>query len=179
LAKHFGSIEKLREATEEELSNINEIGTIIAQSVFNFFRTETALINNLIDLHVCQTGQSNGQNTEYHRTDNNSDHNIDSKNQKATLFGTISVSDSSSGSSSAQHLPLRDMTIVVTGTLEHFKRNEIEEAIEKHGGRASSSVSSKTTFVLVGAEPGSKLAKAEKLGIRIVYEPEFLEMLKQ
>jgi DNA ligase (NAD+) len=71
------------------------------------------------------------------------------------------------------------MTIVVTGTLEHFKRNEIEEVIEKHGGHATSSVSSKTSFVLVGAEPGSKLAKAEKLGIRIVYEPEFLKMLGQ
>jgi DNA ligase (NAD+) len=176
LAKHFGSIEKLRSATEEELSNINEVGTIIAQNVFHFFRTETALIDDLIDQHVCRTSQSNDQKAE----DYNTDSNIDSKNKKATLFDSISVSDNSSAAQhSPQHLPFQDMTIVVTGILEHFKRNEIEEVLEKHGGRVSSSVSSKTTFVLVGAEPGSKLAKAEKLGIRIVYEPEFLEMLKQ
>ena len=74
-------------------------------------------------------------------------------------------------------LPLQNMTIVVTGTLEHFKRTEIEEVIERHGGKASSSVSSKTTFVLVGAEPGSKLAKAQKLGVRIVHEAEFLSLI--
>ncbi|MDR0328541.1 MAG: NAD-dependent DNA ligase LigA, partial [Planctomycetaceae bacterium] len=72
-------------------------------------------------------------------------------------------------------LPLQGMTIVVTGTLEHFKRTEIEEVIERYGGKPSSSVSSKTAFVLVGAEPGSKLEKAKKLGVRIVHEPEFLE----
>ena len=69
------------------------------------------------------------------------------------------------------------MTIVVTGTLERFKRTEIEEVIERYGGKASSSVSSKTAFVLVGAEPGSKLAKAKKLGVRIVQEPEFLDII--
>jgi DNA ligase (NAD+) len=75
-------------------------------------------------------------------------------------------------------LPLQDMTIVVTGTLQRFKRTEIEEVIERYGGKSSSSVSSKTTFVLVGAEPGSKLDKAKKLGVRIVDEQEFLDMIK-
>jgi DNA ligase (NAD+) len=74
-------------------------------------------------------------------------------------------------------LPLQGMTIVVTGTLEHFKRTDIEEVIERYGGHASSSVSSKTSFVLVGTEPGSKLDKAKKLGVRIVHEPEFLDMI--
>ena len=74
-------------------------------------------------------------------------------------------------------LPLKDMTIVVTGTLERFKRNEIEGVIEKYGGRVSSSVSSKTSFVLVGSEPGSKLEKARSLGVRVMSEREFLEMI--
>jgi DNA ligase (NAD+) len=69
------------------------------------------------------------------------------------------------------------MTIVITGTLETFKRTEIEEIIESHGGKVSSSVSSKTTFILVGAEPGSKLDKAKKLGVQIVHEPEFLKII--
>ncbi|MDR1269350.1 MAG: NAD-dependent DNA ligase LigA, partial [Planctomycetaceae bacterium] len=135
LAKHFGSLEKLRAATEEELSNINEVGTIIAQNVFNFFRTETALIDDLIDQHVCRTNQSNDQKAEDYSTDSN----IDSKNKKTTLFDSISVSDNLSvAQHSLQHLPFQDMTIVVTGILEHFKRNEIEEVLEKHGGRPSS-----------------------------------------
>ncbi|MCL2006096.1 MAG: NAD-dependent DNA ligase LigA [Planctomycetaceae bacterium] len=73
---------------------------------------------------------------------------------------------------------LSNMTIVVTGTLQHFKRTEIEGIIESHSGKVSSSVSSKTAFVLVGENPGSKLAKAEKLGVRIVSEAEFLAMLE-
>jgi len=71
------------------------------------------------------------------------------------------------------------MSIVVTGTLQRFKRTEIEEVIERHGGKVSSSVSSKTTFVLLGESPGSKLDKAQKLGVRIVSEAEFLEMIGQ
>jgi DNA ligase (NAD+) len=161
LAKQFGTLEKLREATEEELSNINEIGTIIAKSVFNFFQTESAMLDDLIKEIDSRTIRSNNQNME-------------PKDKGNMLFDSKSDSEVDSV---AQNLPLQDMTIVVTGTLEHFKRNEIEEVIEKHGGHATSSVSSKTTFILVGSEPGSKLAKAEKLGIRIVYEPEFLKIL--
>ena len=67
----------------------------------------------------------------------------------------------------------------VTGTLQRFKRTEIEEVIERNGGKASSSVSSKTSFVLVGELPGSKLDKAKKLGVRIVSEAEFLEMIRK
>ncbi|MDR2115961.1 MAG: NAD-dependent DNA ligase LigA [Planctomycetaceae bacterium] len=167
LAKHFGSLEKIRAATEEELNSIDEIGTITAQNVFQFFRTETAMIDDLIHELASRNDQKSNQNTE-------------SKNKGTELFHFKSDSDTLSDNSSENtFLPLRDMMIVVTGSLEHFKRNEIEEIINKYGGRALSSVSSKTTFVLVGKEPGSKLAKAEKLGIRIVYEPEFLKMLEQ
>ncbi len=69
-------------------------------------------------------------------------------------------------------------TIVVTGTLESFGRDEIKEVIRTHGGNVSSSVSSKTDFVLVGENPGSKKADAEKLGIPVMSEEEFKKRIK-
>jgi DNA ligase (NAD+) len=70
------------------------------------------------------------------------------------------------------------MTIVVTGSLEKFKRNEIEEMIVKQGGRAAGSVSKKTSFVVAGADAGSKLDKAKTLGVPVLTEDEFLERVK-
>ena len=70
-------------------------------------------------------------------------------------------------------------TFVLTGTLPTLNRNEATEIIEKFGGKASSSVSKKTDYVLAGEEAGSKLTKAESLGIQIITEEEFLEMIKQ
>jgi len=74
-------------------------------------------------------------------------------------------------------LPLAGQTIVVTGTLEKFSRQEIEELITKLGGRASGSMSKKTSFLVAGAEGGSKLDKARQLGVRIVSEEQFLKMI--
>ncbi len=73
--------------------------------------------------------------------------------------------------------PLTGKTFVVTGTLEGFSRQEAEEAIRKAGGRASSSVSKKTDYVLAGAEAGSKLEKAQKLGVPVIDEAKFRELL--
>jgi DNA ligase (NAD+) len=72
---------------------------------------------------------------------------------------------------------LAGLTFVVTGSLEGFTRDSIAETITAHGGKPSSSVSKKTDYVLVGAEPGSKLAKAEELGVTIIDEARFLELL--
>lgn len=69
-------------------------------------------------------------------------------------------------------------TFVLTGTLEMLKRHEAGEIIESYGGKTSSSVSKKTDFVLAGAEAGSKLEKAIALGIRVISEDEFFEMIK-
>lgn len=69
-------------------------------------------------------------------------------------------------------------TFVLTGTLENFSRKEAEEIIEKFGGKTSSSVSKKTTYVLAGEEAGSKLTKAQTLGVTIISEQEFQEMIK-
>ena len=68
-------------------------------------------------------------------------------------------------------------TIVVTGTLKNFTRQEIEQKIRLAGGKAASSVSKKTDFVLAGENPGSKLDKAHKLGVKVIKENEFLKML--
>jgi DNA ligase (NAD+) len=72
---------------------------------------------------------------------------------------------------------LAGKTIVVTGTLESFSRQQIGQAIKQAGGKASSSVSKKTDFVLAGAEPGSKLDKALRLGVKVIDEKQFLQML--
>jgi DNA ligase (NAD+) len=72
---------------------------------------------------------------------------------------------------------LTGLTFVVTGGLEGFTRDSIAETITAHGGKPSSSVSKKTDYVLVGAEPGSKLAKAEELGVKVIDEARFLELL--
>ena len=70
------------------------------------------------------------------------------------------------------------MKIVLTGTLPTLKRNDAKDIIEKLGGKATSSVSKSTSFVLAGEEAGSKLTKANELGIKVVAEEKFLELSK-
>ena len=72
----------------------------------------------------------------------------------------------------------KGMTFVLTGTLPTLKRSEASAIIESFGGKTSSSVSKKTTYVLAGEEAGSKLDKANALGIQIINENEFMEMIK-
>jgi DNA ligase (NAD+) len=72
---------------------------------------------------------------------------------------------------------LAGLTFVVTGGLESFSRDGISETISAHGGKASSSVSKKTDYVLVGSDPGSKLAKAQELGVPVIDEARFKELL--
>ena len=76
-----------------------------------------------------------------------------------------------------EELPLAGLEFVLTGKLESFSRSEAEAKIKALGGKAGSDVTRKTSYVVVGADPGSKLAKAEKLGIKTLSEAEFLELL--
>ncbi|HQY89761.1 MAG TPA: helix-hairpin-helix domain-containing protein, partial [Tepidisphaeraceae bacterium] len=77
----------------------------------------------------------------------------------------------------ASEQTLAGLTIVVTGTLEHFDRHTIESTIKEFGGKSSGSVSKKTSFVLAGANAGSKLDKAKELGVKVIDEAAFVKML--
>lgn len=73
---------------------------------------------------------------------------------------------------------LAGLTIVATGSLQHFTRDGIKETIAAHGGKATGSVSKKTNLVVVGENAGSKATKAEELGIRILNEAQFQQLLE-
>ncbi|HZZ28918.1 MAG TPA: NAD-dependent DNA ligase LigA [Pirellulales bacterium] len=141
LAEHFGSMKELSAASEEELSEVNEIGPTIAHSVYEFLHNPfgRAAIDDLAEQGVNMTAP-----------------------KKSAATG-----------------PLAGKTLVVTGTLEKYSREEIEGLIEQLGGRAASSVSKKTDYLVAGEEAGSKLDKAKKLGVPILSEAEFNKLIKQ
>lgn len=139
LAQAFGTLEKVEQATEEELTAIQDVGEIVAQSITEFFSfaENKLMIDRLLAAGVhphVAAGPSEG--------------------------------------------PLTGMTVVVTGTLPSLSREEAEELIRQNGGKASSSVSKKTTFVLAGEAAGSKLTKAQALGIPILDEAAFQQKLQ-
>ena len=139
LAEHFGSMDALRRATEQQLSEINEIGGIIAKSIYDFIHNDygEATIEDLRGLGLIMEAD------------------------RAAIAG-----DSLSGK-----------TFVVTGTLSRFTRDEIHELIQQHGGKASSSVSKKTDFLVAGEKAGSKLEKATKLSVAVISEDDFHSMI--
>ena len=140
LAKSFGSISKIASATSEELSEVDGVGAVIAESIQEWFSES------------------------WHKE-------IVNKWQKAgVLMEGVQVSS----------LPqtLQGLTLVVTGSLENFTRDGVSEAITQRGGKAASSVSKKTDFVVVGDSPGSKAAKAEELGVPILDEAGFIKLLE-
>jgi len=142
LAKHYKNIDAIIVATEEELVNVDEIGIKIAQSVREFFDTESnrALVSRLVSYGVQL--QISAEKLA---------------NQTDTLKGQI---------------------FVVSGVFEKVSRNELKKLIEDNGGKVSSSISSKTTYVVAGANMGpSKLEKANKLEITIISEDDFLNLI--
>jgi len=139
LARHFQTMDKLMEATVEELTEVSDIGPITA-----------GFIRQWLD-------QSQSQ------------HQI----QRLREAGV-----SMESTEAVQDTRFKGMTFVLTGTLEKFKRSEAAAIIEKLGGKASGSVSKKTTYVLAGENAGSKLTKATELGITIISEDEFEQMIR-
>ncbi len=139
LAKRFGSIDELMSAQKDELSVIEDIGEITAESITEYFSLaeNSALISRLRDAGVLLTLQ------------------------KSEMYDNR----------------FEGITFVLTGTLPTYTREEASKIIESFGGKTSSSVSKKTGYVLAGAEAGSKLTKAEALGVKIISEEEFKEMI--
>ena len=138
LAQQFGSIDEIKKATAEELSEIDQIGPVLAKSIYEYFRNGNNL--KIIDKLLAA-----GVNPKQKQT-----------KQSDKLAGK---------------------TFVVTGTLENFSRSQIEQAIKDNGGKISSSVSKKTDYVLAGAEAGSKLDKAQQLGVKVINEQQFLKLI--
>ena len=137
LAKTFKSIDLLKNASFEELVKINDVGEIIAESVYKYFHNEENIT--MLDKLL-----SYGMNQIYTKEEEN-------------------------------NLDIQGKTFVLTGGLENITRDEAEELIESLGGKTSSSVSKKTSVVIVGKDPGSKYKKAIELGITIWDEKEFLK----
>lgn len=142
LAENFGSMDALQKATAEQLSEINEIGPTIANSVHAFLHSDygTKTIDELRTVSV----------------------NMEAPKRAAAVSGGGALSGK---------------TLVVTGTLTKYTRDEIQELIQNHGGRAASSVSKKTDYVVAGENAGSKLDKARELGVSVITEEEFERLL--
>ena len=141
LASEFKDLDKLMNATEQELINLEEFGQTMADSIVEFFKEEK-------NISVIEKLKEAGVNTKLIESD---DADIPKIFEK--------------------------MKIVLTGTLPTLKRNDAKEMIEKRGGKATSSVSKSTSFVLAGEEAGSKLTKANDLGIKVIDEEKFLQLI--
>ncbi|MGI9055759.1 MAG: NAD-dependent DNA ligase LigA [Pyrinomonadaceae bacterium] len=141
LANHYRLIEKLSEATVEELDDIHEIGLAVSVSVHNFFQ-------NPRNQETVERLKAAGVKME-----------ID-----GDVFGELDEN-------------FNGKTFVLTGKLEQFTRDDASRIIESKGGRVSSSVSKKTDYVVAGSDAGSKLTKAQSLGVKVLSEDEFKEMI--
>ena len=139
LAKTFGSLDALMQATQEELTQIRDIGAVTAENIVSWFASPQ------------------------------SRHLISRLREAGVNFESTAVQDDGR---------FAGMTFVLTGALSLFTRDEATEKIEAHGGRAAGSVSKKTTYLVAGENAGSKLKKANELGIPVLSEQEFLSMLQ-
>ncbi|MFN8706339.1 MAG: NAD-dependent DNA ligase LigA [Planctomyces sp.] len=150
LERAFGTADEIMLQSEEALSSVDEIGPVIAKSVWNFFHSEygVSLISQLRDLGL-------------------------------NLGKPIERSQASGMSGSESTGRLTGKTLVVTGTMVRMKRDQMEQLIRDHGGKASGSVSKKTDYVVAGEEAGSKLTKAKELNVPVLTEDEFFELLEQ
>ena len=138
LARCFGTIEALRSATVEQLTEVPDVGEIVARSIVEFFADPS--IATQVDRLLA--------------------HGVKPRPEEVQ-----------------QDSPISGKTIVVTGTLEKLDRRQAEALIESLGGKTAGSVSKKTDYVLAGESAGSKLTKARELGVRVLNEQEFFELI--
>jgi DNA ligase (NAD+) len=145
LAAHFGSLDRIFAASEAELSEVDGVGAILAQSLREWIT---------VDWHreIIERWRASGVQLE-------------------------TPGHEGPGSGGVADGKFAGLSIVATGSLKQFTREQIEEAIISNGGKAASSVSKKTAFVVAGENAGSKLAKAEELGIEVIDEEEFQRRL--
>lgn len=140
LAKQFQNLDSLKTASLEQLSQIENIGPVVAKSVYEYFQAKDNL--KFIDKLF--------------------------KNGVSVLpYKPEAISHK-----------LSDKTFVITGSLETMSRDEARQRIRELGGKTTESVSKQTSYVVVGNEPGSKYQKAKKLGVEILDEKKFLELIK-
>jgi DNA ligase (NAD+) len=142
LAKHYHTIDRLAEASLDDLQSAEGVGPEIAAAVHDWFHTAE-------NLDLVQ------------------------RLARAGLRMRDVVVEASVGAQ-----PLAGKTVVITGTLTGFSRDEASQAAELAGARVASSVSKKTSFVVAGAEAGSKLTKAQSLGVEVIDEAEFVRRLR-
>jgi DNA ligase (NAD+) len=139
LAKAFGSIQNLEQATEEELLTIREVGPQVALSIVTFFRNSSNIevIRRMLTAGVRPT--------------------VEEKKVGGRFTGKA---------------------FVFTGALSRFTRDDAKRMVENEGGHVAGSVSKKTSYVVAGEDAGSKLTKARDLGVTVLGEDEFLQMVE-
>ncbi len=147
LADHFGSLDAMREATREQLAEVEGVGPTIADSLLDWF------------------------DVDWHREI------VDRWTAAGVQFAT--PGHPGPGAAAAAGGVLAGLTVVATGTLDGFSREGAKEAIIAAGGKAASSVSKKTDFVAAGPGAGSKLAKAEELGVRVLDAAQFAVLVTE
>ncbi len=140
LAQHFGSVEKIENAREEELIAVQGIGKAVAEAISTFFAQEKN--RDIVKRLLVEAGLE------------------PVRPERPAVGGALA-----------------GKTVVFTGTLK-MPRAEAEDLVRRHGGRATGSVSKNTSYLVAGEDAGSKLEKAKKLGVQVLTEEEFLEIVK-
>ena len=140
LARHFGKLDAIMDATEEQLLEVSDVGPIVAKSIRTFF--EQAHNREVVEqLRACGVAWEEGE------------------------------------PAAVAAKPLTGKTFVITGTLPSLSRDEAKDLIEAAGGKVAGSVSKKTDYVVAGSEAGSKLVKAQELGVNVIDEAALLALL--
>ncbi|HWT72431.1 MAG TPA: NAD-dependent DNA ligase LigA [Oxalicibacterium sp.] len=145
LARHFGTLDRIIEASEEQLLDVPDVGPIVAKSIHTFFRQPH-------NVEVVERLRGPGIGIHW---------------------------DEHEGEGDLSPKPFAGKTFVLTGTLPNLSRDEAAEKIEAAGGKVAGSVSKKTSYVVAGTEAGSKLVKAQELGIAILDEAGLLQLLEK